>query len=387
MGQPAVPHYVTQHDAFVDCPPGHRFSLYFDGWNERWEIPEGEKANGLRRLLRLGAAAALLARLRERQAALVEGLASECFLVLDAVSTSPFATGLGNEHPIENGFAFLTPYGLPYLAGSGVKGALRRAAEDLRVTQKLIDVLFGPEDPATNGGSPLPEAQRRRGALVFWDSFPEPKGGELVVEIMTPHYSDYYQGRSSPHDAGQPNPIPFLAVPAGSRFRFVVTFDPTFVPPDASPLDWKEVVRNAFAHSFALLGFGAKTAVGYGALTFDEAAEEERAKRRQKHAEELERGRHEAERRAALATMDPVDRAIQEFLDARRDKNQPELSALLSATKQGHFDSIGRAEVAKRIRDRMQAEKRWREKSEAKKPDKDRDHQNTLLVKAWLEGK
>lgn len=388
MGQPAVPRYVTQWHEFADCPPGHRFNFYFDGWNERWGIAEGEKANGLRRLLKLGDAAVLLDRLRERQAALAENLDCERCVVIEAESTSPFATGLGNEHPIENGFAFLTPYGLPYLAGSGLKGTLRRAAEDLGVTQTRIDALFGPEDPAaTRDGRPLPDAQRRRGALVFWDSFPEPQGGELVVEIMTPHYSDYYQGKSSPHDAGQPNPIPFLAVPAGSRFRFVVTFEPTFVPPDASPLDWKEIVRRAFEHAFEWLGFGGKTAVGYGALKFDLDAEGEREKQRQQRKDEAERQRREAERQAALAALDPVDRAIQEFLDTRPDKNQSELSALLSATKQGRFDPIGKAEVAKRIRDRMQAQKRWREKSEAKKPEKDRDYQDTLLVKSWLEGK
>src|SRR5690625_7299883 len=52
-------------------------------------------------------------------------------LQLDAITTAPFATGLGNEHPTENGFAFLNPYGLPYLPASGVKGVLRQAAREL----------------------------------------------------------------------------------------------------------------------------------------------------------------------------------------------------------------------------------------------------------------
>ncbi|WP_187292328.1 type III-B CRISPR module RAMP protein Cmr6 [Candidatus Symbiobacter mobilis] len=77
-------------------------------------------------------------------------------------STAPFATGLGNEHPIENGFAFLTPYGLPYLAGSGFKGILRRAAEELALDNDTqnddgwtwVDIwwLFGFEG-AVNKGS------------------------------------------------------------------------------------------------------------------------------------------------------------------------------------------------------------------------------------------
>jgi CRISPR-associated protein Cmr6 len=48
-----------------------------------------------------------------------------------ATAAAPFTTGLGIEHPLENGFAFLDPYGLPYLPGSGVKGVVRRAAEEL----------------------------------------------------------------------------------------------------------------------------------------------------------------------------------------------------------------------------------------------------------------
>ena len=47
------------------------------------------------------------------------------------VATASFTTGLGNEHPLENGFVFLNPYGLPYLPGSGVKGVLRQAAREL----------------------------------------------------------------------------------------------------------------------------------------------------------------------------------------------------------------------------------------------------------------
>ena len=52
-------------------------------------------------------------------------------LSLDTKAIAPFTTGLGNEHPLENGFAFLNPYGLPYLAGSGVKGVLLQAAREL----------------------------------------------------------------------------------------------------------------------------------------------------------------------------------------------------------------------------------------------------------------
>jgi CRISPR-associated protein Cmr6 len=276
MNRAAVPSEISRH-GYKACPPGHRFNLWFDGWSVtrdgEWTIADGDKANGLRRLLSLGDAEPVLAKLRARQQALAEALPEDRRLVVDARSSSPFATGLGLEHPIENGFAFLSPYGLPYLAASGVKGVLRRAAEELAalplpqaegrgegsqpITPEVVQALFGPE------GQEAP----RRGSLTLWDVFPVPAKNQLVVEIMTPHHGEYYQGKSTPHDAGKPSPVPFLAVPAGSAFRFVVTFEPALWPKDLPPpTDWKALLGRIFERAFDWLGFGAKTAVGYGAM-------------------------------------------------------------------------------------------------------------------------
>jgi CRISPR-associated protein Cmr6 len=273
MSVAAVPKYVIDGAAgFRNCPPGHRFNLYFEIWQEgNWLITKNGKAEALRQCLDLGDARPVLAALRRRQHALATTLPEAQRHVIDAVSTAPFATGLGLEHPVDNGFAFLSPYGLPYLAGSGVKGVLRQAANELRddgdagITQPLIDALFGQE---------LQSADAWRGALTCWDVFPQPSGDSLVVEIMTPHFGDYYQNKGTPHDAGKPTPIPFLAVPARSQFRFVVTCDAARLPADA--YDWKGILDRIIEHAFAWLGFGAKTAVGYGALTEDPVAAEER---------------------------------------------------------------------------------------------------------------
>ncbi|MCX7895925.1 MAG: type III-B CRISPR module RAMP protein Cmr6 [Thermoanaerobaculum sp.] len=71
--------------------------------------------------------------LRSRQVATA---AAHQDLIREAVASAPFTTGLGIEHPLENGFAFLDPYGLPYLPGSGVKGVVRRAAEELALFER-----------------------------------------------------------------------------------------------------------------------------------------------------------------------------------------------------------------------------------------------------------
>ncbi len=176
--------------------------------------------------------------LSERQAGMASCVSATNLLHLEALAIAPFTTGLGNEHPLENGFAFLNPYGLPYLPGSGVKGVLRQAARELasgewgdtrgwsgektcilevgktRIPLSVIDALFGLE----SGDG---ETEHVRGALAFWDVIPQIRGDSLMVEIMTPHQSHYYQQKrdrkagdsATPHDSGQPNPISFLTVP------------------------------------------------------------------------------------------------------------------------------------------------------------------------------
>lgn len=396
MNSAAAPRYVTDAAGdFAGVPPGHQFNLYLPIWNKQWGLDkDSAKADALRKALRLGDGAKVLDALRARQQALAAAYPEGCCLTVEAKSTSPFATGLGLEHPVENGFAFLSPYSVPYLAGSGVKGVLRRAAEELQqedevvLDKDIINALFGPEDPAVLGtGAQLPDKNRRRGALTCWDVFPMPAKGEMVVEIMTPHYGHYYQEGKTPHDAGKPNPIAFLAVPAESDFTFVVTCEPVFLPERLSE-NWKQTVERIFDRAFDWVGFGAKTAVGYGALRRnierEAALNREREERARQELESIETARREAERQTRLAALDPLDREIEELLAARLDKNQPEISVLINAAKKGKWSGESKRRIAMRLQQMMQAAKTWKPSTQAKRPEKDRDHQNTLLVIGWL---
>lgn len=299
----AVPNYLGQD--FEDASPGMRFGMYLKLWNMTNGSHRGlaflKEKNGsaLERVQSLTKAEDILAALSKRQQDAFATVQANQSLRLDAQSTAPFTTGLGNEHPLENGFAFLNPYGLPYLAGSGVKGVLRQAARelasgewgegqrwsgekaiDITIDRKtvgisMIDALFGLESE---------DKEHVRGALTFWDVIPQIAGNHLAVDIMTPHQQHYYQqeekkesgNSSSPHDSGQPVPICFLAVPPGSEFCFFVTCDIAFLARHAPELvesdHWKELVQIAFEHAFEWLGFGAKTSVGYGAMRIDHAA-------------------------------------------------------------------------------------------------------------------
>jgi len=311
----AVPAYLGQD--FKEASPGLRFGNYLRLWEADWTIAKASKAEAARSATRFTPDdKRRMEALQQRQSTLA---AQGQLLTLDALSTAPFTTGLGNEHPLENGFAFLNPYGLPYLPGSGVKGVLRQAARELQRgewgdakgwTEDAITHLFGLE--SDDGGK-----NHQRGALSFWDVLPQLAGDSLQVEVMTPHQSHYYQQRSdarsggstSPHDSGQPNPIHFLTVPPGSRFAFHVRCDLPFLarlaPTLAEGGRWQVLLQAAFAHAFEWLGFGAKTAVGYGAM-----AEDAKARTRREEAKaQADAATAAAAEAKALAEMTPEDAA------------------------------------------------------------------------------
>jgi len=365
----AVPNYLGKD--LSQASPGLRFGMYLPLWgmNQRsktlsWdthdityevrgqqqqerEVKKENKVTALQQACALSKHDKDIAKaMLQRQNQTYSAVTTAQSLRLQATAIAPFTTGLGNEHPLENGFAFLNPYGLPYLPGSGVKGVLRRAASELASGQwdasdwstdlrhevrqrdgedntkgkhlfdaSEIDVLFGAE--ALNGENHL------RGVLSFWDVIPQIEGNSLLVDIMTPHQSHYYQQKdaadstTTPHDSGSPNPISFLTVPPGSGFAFHVVCDSARLQHLAPDLDandrWKQLLTEAFEHAFEWLGFGAKTSVGYGAMGRNTQAEEKLA-RVQAETQAA------AEHTTKMANLSDNARLIEEFVLACQNK-------------------------------------------------------------------
>jgi CRISPR-associated protein Cmr6 len=412
MAIAAVPNYLGRD--FSTASPGLRFGMYLPLWGEDrrtgelvWEtkdykyeirgqdrierrLPHENKVDAIRQALKLTPSdVATMRALQTRQSALALPLIDAGnLLVAEALAVAPFTTGLGNEHPLENGFAFLNPYGLPYLAGSGVKGVLRQSARELASgawgdaqgwDDAAIDALFGHVCDDEDG--------LQRGALTCWDVIPQLAGDALQVEVMTAHQSHYHQQGQNPHESGSPIPINFLTVPPRSGFVFHLQCDVPFlqrIAPDlAQDRRWQVLLNAALAHAFAWLGFGAKTAVGYGAMAVDQdatrraqLAREERQRQQVAHAQALAR---EAEK----THMTPAKRTMADLFDQRIDKNQDERAVLFTALKTGKL-ADHRQEAAQRLKTLMQEQKRWKEKTEKKNPEKDQPHQDTLLVQKWL---
>jgi CRISPR-associated protein Cmr6 len=170
-------------------------------------------------------------------------------------------TGLGAEHPLENGFAFDYAIGVPYLSGSSVKGLCRAWAELEGTPAAEINRLFGQAPEGRHGGT--------RGEVVVLPAYPT-RWPRIAIDIVNCHHPDYYRHeggqRSPPVDDESPVPVFFLAVDQGVEFTFRM-----FARSAASGSDGatERLARymDCLAKGLSLLGIGAKSAVGYGTMS------------------------------------------------------------------------------------------------------------------------
>ena len=182
----------------------------------------------------------LIEEFAHRQKRLAEQSGGRAFVL---TTESRFVTGLGREHPIENGFAWHHTLGTPYLTGSSIKGLIRNWAEQWEDKRSEAKVILG------GTGSV--------GKVLVLDALPTQQPS-LEADVMTPHYSAYYQNGDAPGDWLSPTPIPFLVVAAGTPFQFALVPN---TPADAPHL---KTVEQWLRDALSWLGAGAKTAVGYG---------------------------------------------------------------------------------------------------------------------------
>ncbi|MBI4497299.1 MAG: type III-B CRISPR module RAMP protein Cmr6 [Chloroflexi bacterium] len=196
--------------------------------------------------------ASLLRALHERRAALWRFLDAH---EVDVTLATPLVSGTGMTHALEVGFVWDRNLGVPFLPASSLKGATRAWAQHW-------EGLVGPTLARTFGDRPAETAEAGgAGTVVFHALYPvEPP--RVRVDVLNPHFAEYYQGKvRQPGDWLAPQPVFFLTVPAGTRFRTAL-----HTRPDAAPADRAQAER--WLHdALSNLGIGAKTAVGYGLFT------------------------------------------------------------------------------------------------------------------------
>ncbi|MBN1800550.1 MAG: type III-B CRISPR module RAMP protein Cmr6 [Candidatus Lokiarchaeota archaeon] len=207
-----------------------------------------------------------------------------------ALTASRLLVGLGNATVLENGLTLHHIHGFPYVPGSALKGILRNyiintifpnnSQAESDKNEKNSDEKLALEDIGFCDLFGCPKEsiykEARKGKIYFLDAFPS---GEVTVEhdIMTPHYSEYYQSMEKrtpepPADYYSTIPIPFVGVAGNTKFTFHVGVDKqdanlpvsenSKLSSMASTL--LEVALIGLKEALQFHGVGAKSAVGYG---------------------------------------------------------------------------------------------------------------------------
>lgn len=460
----AIPKYLEEPllRSLTQTTPGHRFLLYFHGasykarlsgenvkgkskdieqklnngeWRKLYKQYQSDDWGPLKdsKLYALNSVAAkselakaITEALQNRQALLVQKF-SEKVESISLKLTAPLATGLGNPHPVENGFSFLSPYGIPYLPGSGIKGVVRRAAEELALfdensdwTIPLVWLLFGFEASSAylapsskletikvvkkeaehwrrvfkeyaenqaesdeilkywllavkssipkelqglieqpskfcqqlQSNDKLRKAISWQGFLCFWDAFFTES--PVAVDILNPHHKDYYEGKGTPNDAESPKPVFFLVVPPETEFTLYVQMVSRNV--GSLPFsNWRELVREAVEYACEWMGFGAKTAVGYGTgdVLFEEKMEE--GERLQKEEGQHRMEEEERQKLECFEKLPEFQKRIVKILDLKTDE-----AIVVNYFKElNEFEGAEQKQIAEAFKKRWEEEGKW----------------------------
>ena len=282
----------------TDSHGGLWYERFFNEYDNQWKVKDKGKMAWVSSVKNCGSSKALL-QYRQRRLQLVRALKGD-YQVFDTIWN--FVSGLGLAHPVENGFAWHSTLGVPYLAGSAVKGLMRAWLEWQDVAESQKVEWLGFED----------EKNPSAGKLIFFDAVPvEPV--DLTADVMTLHLGKWYENVDNvgnfqkfervPADWHDPNPVPFLAVKNAS-FLFAIAprclKDENLIKPALDEL----------SKALRWLGAGAKTAVGYGHL---QANNEKKLE-----FEEEEVRRIQAVEESKLSPEEKVLRSLQrEFAEAR----------------------------------------------------------------------
>jgi len=292
-----------------------------------------------------------LARAINRQYAVAEACGGQSLVMS---SDWHFVTGLGNNHPVENGFAWHHTLGVPYLTGAAVKGMVRAWCEVWQAFDSdKIKHWFGGKGDEQAGG------------IIFFDALPT-ESVKLKADIMTPHYGDWYakgddtakpDGSNMPADWHDPVPIPFLVVDKGASFQFSVALRA------GSEINIEDVTAT-LTDALSWIGAGAKTSTGYGRFSEDinaKVARETMLKERkaQEAAEKLL-----AEQEAKRASMTPLEAELDRWIIAN-----PELTNTIEQWFEGIDERPAHEQqiIAKVLKNYYEQQGKWKKQSPKQK--------------------
>ncbi len=208
--------------------------------------------------------------------ALTQAAYSRWYAMMSALEATRFNTnlawrmvvGLGGEGVLETDITLHHLYGIPVIPGSALKGLTRAF-----VSEEYTEYYISEEPPraSKNIKEDHPEIKRIfgtqtvAGTVCFFDAMPLYGQAQFVVDIMNPHYPDYYNSLKSskptpPTNDQPPNPITYLTV-TNTTYTFALA--------PRNPNDGKhkadvKLVKDWLLEALQKYGVGGKTSAGYG---------------------------------------------------------------------------------------------------------------------------
>lgn len=184
--------------------------------------------------------------------------------------TAPLVVGKGDQNVHEFGMTLQLPWATPVIPGSAVKGVVSTFAHDngvecwhkgpLATRDNNLSAVSGLYALAMFGGMDA-EKNAHAGCIGFLDAWwvPEGNGSPFMADIINVHHLGYYQKENRFPD-GMDSPVPnkFVVVRPGQRFVFALR----------GPAAWRALAKEILISAAEEYGFGAKTRVGYGRLSY-----------------------------------------------------------------------------------------------------------------------
>jgi len=197
--------------------------------------------------------------IRERQNAAIDqirGYQTICKASFSLVDR--LVIGMGIPSSFETGMLLDWIHGIPFINGDAIKGATRAYGwEHIQKTNNtnekdMFKSIFGTMNKEEEKSSDV-----WAGKVIFFNAYPKKDDGLFEVDIITNHYGPYYTGSppEPPGDWHNPNPVPFIAIKAGTSFEFALSSENDALANQA--MEWLK-------EALCKRGIGAKKHVGYG---------------------------------------------------------------------------------------------------------------------------
>jgi len=241
------------------------FDRFFNRYDSSWSLANEDKQGWIKQAIKSKIGSTdKLETFTERQIALVSQLKGSSQRY---TCDWHFVTGMGNSHPVENGFSWHPTLAVPYLSGSSVKGLVRAWVE--MNDEELCTEVKEARLKSWFGTAKKEDVADQTGDFLFFDALPDAPP-QLACDIMTPHMGDWYSkgdekvhnAKNIPADWHEPVPVPFLVV---KKAAFMFHIAPRTTEARAE----LEQVLEALNNALEWLGAGAKTSAGYGYMTED----------------------------------------------------------------------------------------------------------------------